>query len=109
MKSRQEIIAWRKCAAWATDAQVEQDLLLTQAMVAIFRDPFLFGQVAMRGGTALHKLHLAPAARYLEDIDLVLVGSRPVAHVERALVRVLEPLLGKPASWQGRKARSFAR
>ena len=96
MKSWQEIIAWRKCAAWATDAQVEQDLLLTQAMVAIFRDPFLFGQVAMRGGTALHKLHLAPAARYSEDIDLVLVGSRPIAHIERALVRVLEPLLGKP-------------
>ncbi len=96
MKSRQEIIAWRKCAAWATDAQVEQDLLLTQAMVAIFRDPFLFGQVAMRGGTALHKLHLAPAARYSEDIDLVVVGGRPVAHIERALVRVLEPLLGRP-------------
>ena len=31
-----------------------------------------------------------------EDIDLVLVGSRPIAHIERALVRVLEPLLGKP-------------
>lgn len=96
MKSRQDIIAWRKYAAWATDAQVEQDLLLTQTMVAIFRDPFLSGQVAMRGGTALHKLHLAPAARYSEDIDLVLVGNRPVAHIERALVRVVEPLLGRP-------------
>jgi hypothetical protein len=96
VKSRQDIIAWRKYAAWATDAQVEQDLLLTQTMVAIFRDPFLSGQVAMRGGTALHKLHLAPAARYSEDIDLVLVGNRPVAHIERALVRVVEPLLGRP-------------
>ncbi|MDD2763167.1 MAG: nucleotidyl transferase AbiEii/AbiGii toxin family protein [Opitutaceae bacterium] len=98
MKSRQEIIAWRRHAAWATDAQVEQDLLLTLAMAAIFRDSFLSAQVAMRGGTALHKLHLAPAARYSEDIDLVLVGKRPVAHIERALVRVLAPLLGRPAS-----------
>jgi hypothetical protein len=61
MRSRQEIIAWREHAAWATDAQVEQDLLLTHAMIAIFADPFLSGQVAMRGGTVLHKVHLAPA------------------------------------------------
>ncbi len=98
MRTRAEIIAWRHHAAWATDAQVEQDLLLTRAMIAIYRDRFLSAQVAMRGGTALHKLHLPPAARYSEDIDLVLVGDRPVAHVERALVRVLEPLLGRPTS-----------
>jgi len=29
----------------------------------------------MRGGTVLHKAHLAPAARYSEDIDLVLVKA----------------------------------
>jgi predicted nucleotidyltransferase component of viral defense system len=81
MRPRQEIIAWRQHAAWATDAQVEQDLLLTYAMAAIFRDPFLSGQVAMRGGTVLHKVHLAPATRYSEDIDLVLVGDRPISHI----------------------------
>ncbi len=96
MRSRQEIIAWRQHAAWATDAQVEQDLLLTHAMAAIFSDPFLSGQVAMRGGTVLHKVHLAPAARYSEDLDLVLVGDRPITHIERALIRVLEPTLGRP-------------
>ena len=109
MRSRAEIIAWRAHAAWATDAQVEQDLLLTHAMVAIFRDPFLARQVAMRGGTALHKLHLAPAARYSEDIDLVVVGARPVAHIERALVRVLEPLLGRPIARAGAAMRMAAR
>ncbi len=97
MRPRQEIIAWRQHAAWATDAQVEQDLLLTHAMAAIFRDPFLSGQVAMRGGTVLHKVHLAPATRYSEDIDLVLVGDRPIAHIERGLIRVLEPIFGRPA------------
>jgi hypothetical protein len=50
----------------------------------------------MRGGTVLHKVHLAPAARYSEDIDRVLVGDRPPDHVEKALNRVLHPLLGKP-------------
>lgn len=34
-------------------------------------DKFLSKQVAMRGGTVLHKGHLAPASRYSEDIDLV--------------------------------------
>lgn len=91
-----EIIAWRAHAAWRTDAQVEQDLLITRAMVAIFSDPFLGRQVAMRGGTILHKVHLAPAARYSEDIDLVAVGDRPAAHLRKALLRVLRPLLGEP-------------
>jgi predicted nucleotidyltransferase component of viral defense system len=76
--------------------QVEQDLLLSRAVVAIFSDDFLSDQVAMRGGTVLHKVHLAPAVRYSEDIDLVLTGSRPKGHVEKALRRVMEPLLGPP-------------
>jgi predicted nucleotidyltransferase component of viral defense system len=96
MRPLHEIISWRDHAAWRTDAQVEQDLLITRAMVAIFSDPFLSSQVAMRGGTVLHKVHLAPAARYSEDIDLVLVGDRPISHVRRALTRVLQPMLGPP-------------
>ena len=60
------------------DSQIEQDLLLTRATVGISSDPLLKDQVAMRGGTALHKVHLAPARRYSEDIDLVLVGARPI-------------------------------
>jgi len=42
-------------------------------MVALFADTFLSSQIAMRGGTLLHKVHLAPACRYSEDIDLVCV------------------------------------
>lgn len=51
----------------------------------------------MRGGTVLHKGHLAPAARYSEDIDLVRVGNRPASHLKKALARVLRPLLGEPS------------
>lgn len=50
----------------------------------------------MRGGTVLHKLHTAPAARYSEDVDLVAVGDRPSGHINRALRRVLGPIMGGP-------------
>jgi predicted nucleotidyltransferase component of viral defense system len=50
----------------------------------------------MRGGTVLHKGHLAPASRYSEDIDLVLITDRKPSHIKRALTRVLQPLLGSP-------------
>ena len=96
MIAMRELIAWRQEAPWTRDSLVEQDLLLTRAMGAIFADPLLGAQVAMRGGTVLHKVHLAPAAKYSEDIDLVLVGDRPVSHVRRALQRVLRPLFGAP-------------
>lgn len=77
---------------------VEQDYLLSRAVAAIFEDTFLRAQVAMRGGTVLHKGHLVPASRYSEDIDLVLTGDRPAAHIKKALARVLAPLLGKPST-----------
>lgn len=75
---------------------VEQDCLLSQAVAAIFEDKFLRQHVAMRGGTVLHKGHLPPASRYSEDIDLVLVTDRSPGHIKRALIRVLQPILGLP-------------
>jgi hypothetical protein len=50
---------------------VEQDLVISRALVEIFSNPLLRDALAFRGGTALYKLHLKPAARYSEDIDLV--------------------------------------
>jgi Nucleotidyl transferase AbiEii toxin, Type IV TA system len=97
MISAQDIAAWRPFAPWSTDLMVEQDFLLSRAVELIFEDTFLGKQVAMRGGTVLHKSHLQPASRYSEDIDLVLVGERPGNHIEKALKRLLRPLLGKPA------------
>jgi predicted nucleotidyltransferase component of viral defense system len=94
--SQQELAAWRPYAPWSDDHMVEQDYLISKAVEAIFTDAFLSKQVVMRGGTVLHKGHLAPAARYSEDIDLVLVGDRPPRHIKLALNRVLEPLFGKP-------------
>lgn len=88
-----EIIAWREHAPWPNDVQVEQDLLITRCVAAIFRDEFLRANLAMRGGTALHKVHLAPAARYSEDIDLVLIQRRRPEIVKRHLTRAVQPIL----------------
>jgi len=68
---RSDIIAWRRVAPWADDDDVEQDLVITLALFDIFGDAALREQLAFRGGTAIHKLHVPPAARYSEDIDLV--------------------------------------
>lgn len=71
-----EVIAWRAHAPWADDQMVEQDYLISRAVEHIISHPKLGRQLAMRGGTVLHKDHLSPAARYSEDIDLVLVEPR---------------------------------
>jgi predicted nucleotidyltransferase component of viral defense system len=97
--TRQDILEHQAKVPWPAIEQVEQDLLLCRCMKAIFQDKFLRSQVAMRGGTLLHKVRLAPAARYSEDIDLVVVGKRPEGHVKKGLVRVLEDVLGKPLTF----------
>jgi predicted nucleotidyltransferase component of viral defense system len=94
--TRQDILFHQSIAPWSAQYQVEQDLLLCRAMKALFDDSFLSSQIAMRGGTLLHKVHLAPPARYSEDIDMVVVGSRPEEHIRRAVRRVLKNVLGPP-------------
>lgn len=57
-----DIVRWRAVAPWADDDDdVEQDLVITLALFDIFRGEGLKAALAFRGGTALHKLHLAPA------------------------------------------------
>ena len=75
---------------------VEQDLVLSRALVEIFSVPELAESLAFRGGTALHKLHLRPAARYSEDIDLVQIKPEPIGATLDRLKSVLDPWLGEP-------------
>lgn len=91
------LTAWQSCAPWPKRSQVEQDLRLSRGVTAIFADPVLGEHLAMRGGTVLHKAHLAPAARYSEDIDLVLVKAMDAHTLDQLLRRVLTPVLGQPA------------
>ena len=89
------ITAWRKKAPWQEDYQVEQDLIIERALVEIYADPFLKERLAFRGGTALHKLHLSPAVRYSEDIDLVQIKAEPFGPIIDKLRERLT-FLGKP-------------
>ena len=76
--------------------QVEQDLVICRALVSLFSHEQLRKLIAFRGGTALHKLHLAPAIRYSEDIDLVQVREGPHGPVIDGIRQVLDGLLGEP-------------
>ena len=90
MINRAAIIQWREHAPWSDNAQVEQDLIISRALVAIFSDDFLSSQLAFRGGTALHKLYLSPQPRYSEDIDLVQIKSGPIKQIMYRLGEVLD-------------------
>lgn len=101
MIPRAQITAWRSQAPWSQDEQVEQDLILSRALTAIFGRPFLRQALAFRGGTALHKLHFDPPGRYSEDLDLVQVEAGPIGPVLAELREALDPWLGVPA-WEQR-------
>jgi hypothetical protein len=87
---------WRTTAPWLTEAQIEQDLVLSRAVVEIFSHPLLKQSLAFRGGTALHKLFIQPAARYSEDIDLVQIDEGSIGAIFEALRAQLNPWLGDP-------------
>ena len=98
------ITEWRAEAPWAAEAQVEQDLIISRAVVSMFAESEVARLLAFRGGTALYKIHLRPAARYSEDIDLVQVVAGPIGGVLDAIRRALDPWLGVPrrATKEGR-------
>jgi len=104
MIPRDYITEWRQHAPWVQDFQVEQDLIISKALVDIFSNPILNAALAFRGGTALYKLHLRPAARYSEDIDLVQINAEPAGPMMEALRTVLDPWLGRP-QWKQTEGR----
>jgi nucleotidyltransferase AbiEii toxin of type IV toxin-antitoxin system len=101
---RDFISEWRAVVPWVQDFQVEQDLVISRALVEIFSHKLLRDALAFRGGTALYKLHLKPAARYSEDIDLVQTRAEPAGPTIEALREILDPWLGKP-QWKQTEGR----
>lgn len=96
MIPKANITAWRSHAPWLLDEQVEQDLVLSRAIVEIFSDPFLSTELVFRGGTALHKLLLDTASRYSEDIDLVQFKAGPIGPAINGIRTQIDPWLGTP-------------
>ncbi|MEZ4651445.1 MAG: nucleotidyl transferase AbiEii/AbiGii toxin family protein [Candidatus Eisenbacteria bacterium] len=96
MIPEQAIVEWRRSAPWEADSLVEQDLIISRALVEMYSVPEIARRLAFRGGTALYKLHLRPAARYSEDIDLVQVDAETIGETLDLLRSVLDPWLGIP-------------
>lgn len=90
MVEKTAIQQWREHAPWTDVSYIEQDLIISRALVAIFSDEFLASQLAFRGGTAIHKLYLQPQVRYSEDIDLVQITPGPIKPIMFRLGEVLE-------------------
>lgn len=88
------IIAWGNVAPWAEQRQVEQDLVISRAIVELFSDGLLKKELRFRGGTALNKLHFPAPLRYSEDIDLVRTTRGPIKAVLGRVRDILQPWLG---------------
>lgn len=101
MIPRAYINAWRSVVPWQMNEQVEQDLIISRALVNIFSDDFLKQKLAFRGGTALYKLYLGPV-RYSEDIDLIQVDREAIGPVFDRLKEVLH-YLGIPGRIQRKR------
>jgi predicted nucleotidyltransferase component of viral defense system len=91
----QNLVAWGNVVPWADPRQVEQDLIISRALIEIFSDEMLRKELRFRGGTALNKLHFPAPFRYSEDIDLVRTTAGPIGPLLDQLRVVLEPWLGR--------------
>lgn len=96
MIPRDHITTWRGRAPWPTDGQVGQDLILSRAIIEVFHDPTVAGAMALRVGTARHKLFIVPPGSYSEDTDLVQLDAVPIGAALDAIRGTLDPWLGEP-------------
>lgn len=101
MIPRANVTAWRSEVPWTSDALVEQDLVLTRALVELFLSRQLREQVAFRGGTVLHKIFFNPAGRFSEDIDLVQISPGAIGPIMSAIRERLDGWLGSPSTKRG--------
>lgn len=82
---RNEITQWGVGHPWQNENQIEQDLLLSMAMIEIANDPLLGDELVLRGGTAFHKLFLPEPYRYSEDLDFVRTTAGGIGDVMKHL------------------------
>ena len=84
------IASWQKRAPWQLLSQIEQDLLISRTLIAIFSDDYLSENLGLRGGTALHKIYIKRSPRYSEDIDLVQIKSGPIKPIIQQINEVID-------------------
>ena len=81
MTPMMNIVAWGNVVPWGEQRQVEQDLIISRAIIDLFADPLLREQLRFRGATALNKLHFPAPVRYSEDIHLVRTTAGPIGPI----------------------------
>jgi len=87
---------WRINAQWQTLNMVEQDLVISRALVDLYTNQQIKDSLVFRGGTALNKLFIKPPARYSEDLDFVQKQAGPIGSTFDAIRSILKPWLGEP-------------
>lgn len=87
---------WRQNVNWQTSEQVEQDLIISRALIDLYNHPHVKEALVFRGGTALNKLFIQPPSRYSEDIDFVQKNADPIGPTIDAIRKILKPWLGEP-------------
>lgn len=90
------IEAWQQNVQWQTLSMIEQDLIISRALVCLYVDDFIRENLIFRGGTALNKLYIQPAARYSEDLDFVQSKPMPIGTAINAIRNALDSWLGEP-------------
>jgi predicted nucleotidyltransferase component of viral defense system len=98
------IVAWGRTVPWVEQRQVEQDLIISRALIELFADPFLKEQLRFRGGTALNKLHFPKPLRYSEDLDFTRTKAGGIGQVLDRTRQCLEPWMGKAQFVQSKVA-----
>ncbi len=96
MINKRYITQWLEKAPWPKLAQVEQDLIISRALIELFGNSKLKNKLVFRGGTALNKLFFNQRLRYSEDIDLVQYESGPIGDLMKEIRLTLDPWLGTP-------------
>lgn len=90
---------WRKTVPWQMTEQIQQDLMMSRALVDLYNDPHVKDALVFRGGTALNKLFINPPVRYSEDLDFVQKNADPIGQTIDSIRSVLKPWLGDP-NWR---------
>ena len=102
MISRKKVEQEKNYIPWQEATQVEQDLIISKALVSIYNNPIIRDNLVFRGGTALNKLFLHPPARFSEDLDFVQLKAGNIGNTIGAIRDSMKWFLEEAKTSKGR-------
>ena len=87
---------WKKYANYEIPEMIEQDLIISRAIVCLFGNKIVRESVIFIGGTVINKGFLERPRRHSEDIDWVQIRCEPIGNTLNAIRSELDPWLGEP-------------